>query len=406
MNKLLKDAIADAKAVRETALANAKAALEEAFAPKLQSMLSHKIKEEMQDESTEEEYKDEEPIMKSSEIGKMEIAKMKKHAGLMSEKDEDMEDSEDMDSDEDMDMDSDEDMDMDSDEDMEDGEEEAPHHKRHKYSDEEDSDEEVSDEDLDEILAELEAEEDHDVENPTDADRAWGKGNYQGKPDKVAEDHDVENPTDADRAWGKGNYQGKPDTVESYEEESVDRNAKNYRADQDTTSENEDPEAKEMDEEIDLEEIIAALKEEHEMEDETKMEDESKMEDETKMEEVTSQLHEALSVVKYLRSKLNEVNLLNAKLLYVNKLFRKGELSESQKVKIIETFDRAKTVREAKLIFATISESMNAKSTVGTSKKKLSEGYASAPQKSTRVITESNNVFDRFKTLVNYNHNS
>ena len=378
MNKLLKDAIADAKAVRETALANAKAALEEAFAPKLQSMLSHKIKEEMQDESTEEEYKDEEPIMKSSEIGKMEIAKMKKHAGLMSEKDEDMEDSEDMDSDEDMDMDSDEDMDMDSDEDMEDGEEEAPHHKRHKYSDEEDSDEEVSDEDLDEILAELEAEEDHDVENPTDADRAWGKGNYQGKPD----------------------------TVESYEEESVDRNAKNYRADQDTTSENEDPEAKEMDEEIDLEEIIAALKEEHEMEDETKMEDESKMEDETKMEEVTSQLHEALSVVKYLRSKLNEVNLLNAKLLYVNKLFRKGELSESQKVKIIETFDRAKTVREAKLIFATISESMNAKSTVGTSKKKLSEGYASAPQKSTRVITESNNVFDRFKTLVNYNHNS
>ncbi len=50
MNKLLKDAIADAKAVRETALANAKLALEEAFAPKLQSMLSHKIKEEMEDE--------------------------------------------------------------------------------------------------------------------------------------------------------------------------------------------------------------------------------------------------------------------------------------------------------------------------------------------------------------------
>ena len=55
MNKLLKDAIADAKAVRETALANTKAALEEAFAPKLQSMLSHKIAEEMgsEDEETE-----------------------------------------------------------------------------------------------------------------------------------------------------------------------------------------------------------------------------------------------------------------------------------------------------------------------------------------------------------------
>ena len=37
---LLKEAIADAKAVKETALANAKIALEEAFAPRIQSMLS------------------------------------------------------------------------------------------------------------------------------------------------------------------------------------------------------------------------------------------------------------------------------------------------------------------------------------------------------------------------------
>ncbi len=59
MNKLLKDAIADAKAVRETALANAKLALEEAFAPKLQSMLSSKIREEMDDEMENEEYESE-----------------------------------------------------------------------------------------------------------------------------------------------------------------------------------------------------------------------------------------------------------------------------------------------------------------------------------------------------------
>ena len=43
MDDLLKDAIADAKAVRETALANAKIALEEAFTPRIQSMLSNKI---------------------------------------------------------------------------------------------------------------------------------------------------------------------------------------------------------------------------------------------------------------------------------------------------------------------------------------------------------------------------
>ena len=46
-SNLLKEAIADAKAVRETAIANAKLALEEAFTPKLQSMLSNKIEEEL-----------------------------------------------------------------------------------------------------------------------------------------------------------------------------------------------------------------------------------------------------------------------------------------------------------------------------------------------------------------------
>ena len=49
MADLLKDAIADAKAVRETAIANAKLALEEAFTPRLQSMLSKKISEDLED---------------------------------------------------------------------------------------------------------------------------------------------------------------------------------------------------------------------------------------------------------------------------------------------------------------------------------------------------------------------
>jgi tRNA A37 N6-isopentenylltransferase MiaA len=55
MNDLLKEAIADAKAVRQTALANAKLALEEAFTPRIQSMLAAKLSEEMEDEMTEED---------------------------------------------------------------------------------------------------------------------------------------------------------------------------------------------------------------------------------------------------------------------------------------------------------------------------------------------------------------
>ena len=60
MDDLLKEAIADAKAVRETALENAKIALEEAFTPRLQSMLSKKIQSEMDVEEQDDEMEDEE----------------------------------------------------------------------------------------------------------------------------------------------------------------------------------------------------------------------------------------------------------------------------------------------------------------------------------------------------------
>jgi len=47
---LLKEAIADAKAVKETAIANAKAALEEAFTPQIKSMLAAQILAEEEEE--------------------------------------------------------------------------------------------------------------------------------------------------------------------------------------------------------------------------------------------------------------------------------------------------------------------------------------------------------------------
>ena len=62
MDDLLKEAIADAKAVRETALENAKIALEEAFTPRLQSMLSKKIQSEMDVEEQDDEIEDEEEM--------------------------------------------------------------------------------------------------------------------------------------------------------------------------------------------------------------------------------------------------------------------------------------------------------------------------------------------------------
>jgi hypothetical protein len=309
MNKLLKDAIADAKAVRETALANAKMALEEAFAPKLQSMLSHKIKEEMEEEEPMAEMEDEEEIT-------MEMSHEDEMTSEGEGGDAEMEDE----------VESEEDMEVSD----EGSEEEASA---------EAEEEEMSDEELEEILRELEGEED---EMATEGEMA---------------------------------------------------------DEEDAMNEEEDMEAEE--EEVDLEEIIRALREEEG--------EEEKMEEEEDME-AEAELEEAYEVIKYLRSKLNEVNLLNAKLLYVNKLFKKAELSESKKVKIIETFDRVTTVREAKLVYATLAESMttsapiaNNKKVVKRTKRGLTEGIASAPSKATKKPIIENTVYNRFNELINYN---
>jgi len=156
----------------------------------------------------------------------------------------------------------------------------------------------------------------------------------------------------------------------------------------------------EDDEEVDLEEIIRALREEDE--------EVAEEEPEAKAEE---ELEEAYRVIRYLRTKLNEINLLNAKLLYVNKLFKKADLSEGKKIKIVETFDRVRSVREAKLVYATLSESIAPARTSPVAKAKraktsLKEGFASSASKGTKVIHGGNEVVNRFKELVNYNKNN
>jgi hypothetical protein len=118
---------------------------------------------------------------------------------------------------------------------------------------------------------------------------------------------------------------------------------------------------------------------------------------------VQSELGEAISVIKSLKGTINEVNLLNAKLLYVNKLFRSFNLTNEQKSKVVETLDRTKNVREVKLVFSTIAESF--KFGNGATKKttsKITESYASKPAASTapkQIIAEDNSASDRFKKL-------
>ena len=309
---LLAEAIADAKAVKETALANAKLALEEAFTPKLQSMISAKLAEEMDDELEEEE---------TDEMAHEEEAEEMAHEGA-----------------------------------HEDETEEGAHEGAH-----EDEVEEGAHED--------ETEEAYHEEE--DAEEAYHE--------EEEDDLDLESII--------------------RELEMDDEAEEGYHEDAHEDELDDDDDDDDDDEEIDLEEVINALKEmAHEDEvEEMGHEKEEGMHDEN----LEDELEEAYKTIESLQATINEVNLLNAKLLYTNKLFRTFELNESQKVKVLENFDRTSSVREVKLVFTTLAENLN----VAKNKKTVvKEGYASktikssAPKKK-EIITETNNLASRWKKL-------
>ena len=115
--------------------------------------------------------------------------------------------------------------------------------------------------------------------------------------------------------------------------------------------------------------------------------------------EETTELQEAMSTIATLRSELNEVNLLNAKLLYVNKLFKAKNLNEAQKVKVINAFDRAETVREAKNVFDTLNESLNTEKAKSQIKESLSFASKSAGVSDRQPIMEGNDFVNRMQKL-------
>lgn len=153
-----------------------------------------------------------------------------------------------------------------------------------------------------------------------------------------------------------------------------------------------------MSEEIDLEEILREMEAEEESVDETEQ-------IATENVELKRSLREHREVIQYLRTKLHEVNMLNSKLLYTTKLFRAFNLSEGQKTKVVDTFDRAATLREVKLVYATLAESLHGNK--GIQKKNASvvaEGLASKPTGSTKpksdsILAEGTTLVSRMQKL-------
>ncbi len=332
---LLKEAIADAKAVKETALANAKIALEEAFAPRIEAMLSTKLSEDLYEDEMEDEVPapvadapvEEHDVMYEPEVegGEMDAAPAPE-----------------MDAEIDMDMPAEEPVVAD-DMEMEGMMDDAP-------VDTNDTVEE--DLELEAIIRELE------------------------------EDLNEEELTEED-------------IIESAESTDL------------TEEDKMDDDKKETNEEFNIDEIIEGILSEDEEEKDSKEKVEEGEHDnkddksKEKVEEMTEELTEAYDTIESLRGTINEVNLLNAKLLYTNKLFRNFELSESQKMTVIENFDRAGNTREVKLVFSTLAENF----TVPVKKRKVvKEGTASKATNSTApatktIINEGNELANRWKKL-------
>ena len=416
MDNLLKEAIADAKAVRETALQNAKIALEEAFTPKIQSMLSQKIQQEIEDEDElgDEEVpvgEEEEEFPVEPELGPEEDDEF--GGEVPGEEEEELPVEPELGPEEDDEFGGEVSVGGEEDEAVpfEDenevieinGVKYAPivsEEEHEEFPVDEPIDEPIEDElDLEAILRELEIDEADDFvdDNEAPTEKAVQDENYEeqavgdGLSSDEAETADQADLAENDVSSDIGQSDNKVNAKAADTSATGAQGPEGEGSDVASGKENEEDEVvDDLTEEIDLEEILAALNEEDEDEDE-KVETES----------LKSDLAEHRKVVKYLRSKLTEVNLLNAKLLFTNKLFRSFPMNNIDKLRVVETFDRARSLREVKLVFSTLAESFggSVKTKIKENKGSASKAVGSTKPKTKKILKEGSELKNRFQKL-------
>jgi hypothetical protein len=405
---LLKEAIADAKTVKETAIANAKAVLEESFAPQLKSMISLKL-QEMADED-EEEALEEAGFGKGRAEGDEGFSSMGEKA--LDEEEENME----------------EDLDLNELFEELNEEEEEESEKEDEESEEEGEPidlEEFTDEDLKKMIEDVITDMMKSGELEMDAEEDEMVGN-----EETMEDEEI-------------NLEELLKEIDAMEEDEMENEGMNYEEELEegsigdwwnriTMSAGLNPVGKQWwksnkDEALKLKasptpEAIEDFLDRFETEMEAKyaspkifISDRNEIRKiltgkdaggkvgsaagpaGTTYESLQTELEEAYATIKTLRQDLNEINLLNAKLLYTNKIFKSKNLNENQKVKVLSSFDKATTVGEVKLVFETLNEGLKVKAT------KLNENLGSAskvlnaPKK--QPIVESNDMVARFQKL-------
>jgi len=368
---LFKQAIAEAKSVRSAAIANAKEALEETLTPHLKEMLAAKL-QEMEDSSDEE-------VVKTEAHGKEDANQLEEELTFEEEETEDEEEAN-----------------IDSEESEEEAEEEEVEVKdmevddlkdlirdiiAQEMEDEPAEDELAADElptddmvgvedeeeiDLDELLREISEMSDEDDKHEA----------YHSKDKKMEEDA-YEGAAKV-KEYGSGRATDRADSAASGLAE-IERLLKKLAA-------GAGPAAKKA--YAILQDLGAGAGSAIRNEGDYKKDE---------------QLSEAVKTVEKLSAQLQEVNLLNAKLLYVNKVMKANNLTESQKVNIIAAFDKAETVKEAKLVFETVSNNLVNKPSRKRSVTEAKLGSASRATGLTaskpEVITEVSDAVKRMQKL-------
>ena len=390
---ILKEAIADAKAVREVALANAKAALEEAFTPKLQSMLSAKLSQSLNEEEDEEEVDLDEMLGMDDEntIEELDIDEGDDVEGdldeeidleeILNELELDEDDSEDMMEEGGTDLDGDGDIDSD---DYLKAKDNAIKKNMKK--------ENIENFDLDKLLEEINNLEEKETDpkpmptDPSDDDREKQSGPEESMVN--------EGPEIFTAMAGLAGLFGAAGITSALQVAADDPSFKEKH-----------PKAANA-----LEKIFGFMSK---IAGDTGAGIGKDVQEGDLNQEVTDmayeELRESRKALNIVKSELNEVNLLNSKLLYVNRIFKANNLSEGQKLRVVETLDKASSVKEAKLIYETIKDTFTiSKEKKTTPKKSIREnlgmaskaaGLSTASKKP--VLNESNDMVTRMQKLAN-----
>jgi hypothetical protein len=401
--EMLKEAIADAKAVKETAIANAKAALEEAFTPQLKSMFAAKLQEI---ETDPEVYKDEYVTDKTEHDDKpysaKDAAKLTKFEPVK-EEDKDM-------------------MEVDLEELLAELNEEEEMEGLYEAEEEEEDDMEMSDEESEEGEEEGEP---LDLEDLTDEDlkdmiedvikdmieKGELEAGHEGEESEESEEGEEDEVIDLaellkeiEEMEDMGYMEEEKEPMDEIDLGGVDQATAalatalpfligagalfgSYLKHK--------LKGKSASEQAKITKDILANPEKYKAEAEATKSQTAVTETSTEMD---SELEEAYSTIDELKSELNEINLLNAKLLYTNKIFKAKNLNESQKVKVLTSFDKAKNVGEVKMVFETLNEGIKvSKNIIKENLGRASKGTMTPNVN--KPIVESNEAFLRMQKL-------